>query len=204
MPQQRISKLERERVARDLLDDRTLSFCRGYLRSMDLLEAYRGAGFGGADDEADRSAALALLKDAQSQDYLARVADVDEASVLATLAAIVATPVTEIMRWDGRDLTVQQSDMWSDRAKLSVKRMKSKIVLNRDGEFIGTELDLEFYDRLSAADKLMRKMHLYDRPEKPKVDQATHQLDLFDDHAESLAVSYFRDITGTDFKPVDR
>jgi hypothetical protein len=206
---------DKESAARKSLTHKELAFCRAYLRSGNLLEAYWESGHErGVIEEDDRGKAIELLNKPKCRDYLVRVEDIDEASVLSVLAAVAFTPITDVMRWSGSDLTIKKSAEWSERAAMSVKKVKSRVVMDQEGSYVGTEVEVEMYDRLSAADKLMKKLHLYDKPVKKEDPAANTQLSLFDVEQiegngfggsayESPAVSFFRGITGTDFKPME-
>lgn len=161
------------------LTDQQILFCQEYARSLNLATAYKAAGYKVKSDAAARSHGSRLVTNGNIQAYLKEVLNLDEVSIVNALTAIALTPITEVVSWNGRELIVKQTDHWSDRAKLAVKKIKyksrKKVIESHDQEcdpdasiapletLVDSEIEIEMYDRISALDKLMRKLKLYPR-----------------------------------------
>lgn len=159
------------------LTDQQILFCQEYARSLNLASAYKAAGYKVNSDAAARAHGSRLVTNGNVQAYLKEVLNLDEVSVINAVTAIALTPITEVLSWDGRELIVKQTDHWSDRAKLAVKKIKyksrKKVIESRDREvdpdaaiapietLVDSEIEIEMYDRLAALDKLMRKLKLF-------------------------------------------
>jgi len=150
------------------LTDQQVLFCRLYAQTLNSEQSYIGAGYKARSSAVARAASSRLLTNANVQAYLKEVMALDEVSTLNAVTAIALCEITEILSWDGKELIVKQTDKWSDRAKLAVKKFKyrSKTTITESGDtFVDTEAEVEMYDRLNALDKLMRKMKLYPKDE---------------------------------------
>lgn len=189
------------------LTDKQLQFCRHYARTFNAGESYQKAGYATSTSGSRDVMAYRLLRNPKVSAYLSHLIDIDETKIVAAVSAIALCPITEIVQWDGKELIVQQSDQWSERAKLAVKKVTTKQSFDpRSGALIGVTTSVEMHDRLSALDKLMRMLSMFPNgqmsistgaevaPEGEKGESAQHV-------NSSPAAQFFRSITGVDLNP---
>jgi Terminase small subunit len=187
------------------LTDRELQFCRHYARCFKGAEAYSKAGYKPTTRSTQDVEAYRLLKKPKIQEYLGTLLDVDETTITTAVTAIAFTPITDILKWDGKELTVKQTELWSERAKLAVKKVTFKQTFDKDtGEVTSNYVaGIEMYDRLSALDKLMRMLSMFPAGQSiasSDIESPTNEYEVNTEYERlnnSPAGRFFRDITGT-------
>lgn len=188
------------------LTDLQRRFCQIYAETLNRRQALKLSGYKYTSDfDADRKAAT-LFDNPKIRAYLAEVADLDHVTLTKILMQIATMPITEIFQWDGRQVLIKQSELWSDAAKVSVRRIRTKIVTDREGNYVGTEVDLELFDRLSAIDKLANKLGLYQPqvtgPATAEAKELQQQETEQTDDRTDIAAAIFEDVTGQSFAAV--
>jgi hypothetical protein len=185
------------------LSHQQMAFCRAYAKSFNAAAAYKEAGYQVSKETSSASCASRLLTNANIQSYLAQILDVNEVQITGAVAAIAFTPITEVIRWDGAQVMVKQSDAWSDRAKLAVKKIKCKQYYDQEtGAVTSADIEVEMFDRLSALEKLMRRFGLAAAVDSSKVEEQGNDDGNSTNRAESPGAKYFRDLTGHALHPV--
>jgi hypothetical protein len=188
------------------LTEQQLSFCRHYARTFNAGDSYAKAGYKFRTPAIRDANAWRLVRDEKVQAYLAGILDVDETKIVSAVSAIALCPITEIIKWDGAELIVQQSDAWSERAKLAVKKITTKQTYDpKTGALSSSTTSVELNDRLSALDKLMRMLSMYPTGQtqdhhidNPQGEIGISHATIDEDAAinSSPAGRFFRDITG--------
>lgn len=155
-------------IPKDGLTDQQIIFCHEYAKCLSPGEAYDRAGYKCSNRNTRDSGASKLLRNPKVKAYLGEVLGLSSVSVVNVITAIAFTPITEVIRWDGQELTVRQTDFWSERAKLAVRKVKSTTrtrYLAESGDSETTvEMEVEMYDRQVAIEKLAKLLKLYPRP----------------------------------------
>jgi phage terminase small subunit len=192
-----------ESESQAVLNDRQILFCRHYARTLNATESYKLAGYDVVSDDTARSNASRLLANANVKAYLSQITEIDEVSIIGAVASIAFTPITDILQWDGAQLVVKQSEAWSARAKLAVKKFKFKQTFNKDGDLTSVDAEVEMHDRLSALEKLMRVYKLTGGDAVAETAASSATMPQVDENGESPSVRFFRELTGTDFVPRD-
>jgi Terminase small subunit len=185
------------------LSHQQMAFCRAYAKSFNATAAYKEAGYRVTSEGSASTCGARLLGNVEIQSYLAQILDVNEVQITGAVAAIAFTPITEVIRWDGAQVMVKQSDAWSDRAKLAVKKIKCKQYYDQEtGAVTSADIEVEMFDRLSALEKLMRRFGLAAAVDSSKVEESTNDDGNSINRAESPGAKYFRDLTGHALHPV--
>jgi phage terminase small subunit len=150
-------------IAPNGLTDLEYNFCWAYAKTLHLGNAVKEAGYKCAESSA-RVYGTRLLKKANIRSYLNEIMDLSTVTVLNKVVQIAFANITDIMSINSNGVTIIPSQQWSDRAKAAVKSVKIKTRTSYDKEgnpIITTETEIAMYDRLSALDKLMRKLAMY-------------------------------------------
>lgn len=176
------------------LTDRQIRFCHAYAETLHAGDAYAAAGYRCANRNSRDSSASKLLRNPKIRGYLCDVLRLNQVEVANAFAAIAFTPITELIRWDGSEILVRQTDQWSEEAKLAVRKFKAKPILNKQGELLGFQVEVEMYDRLQALDKLADKLKMFEA-ENLSADHQDNQV------REDQASRLFSEITGTSLSP---
>lgn len=141
------------------LTDLQIRFCHEYVKDLNKTRAYIRAGYNVKSDNSAAAAASTLLRNHKIQAYLGEIADLSEVKIIAEVAAIALSKITDILEYDGTNINIKKSDQWSDRAKASVKSITVVRTLNKEG--VTTTTTVTMHDKLSALEKLMKKLRLY-------------------------------------------
>lgn len=143
------------------LTDLQVVFCHEYARSLNATAAYKKAGYKFKNDGVARSSASQLLAKPSIRAYLGEIVNLSSASVVSEITAIAHSRLTDVCDWDGERVTLKSSEALSDKAKAAIKSIKSKPHFSADGQFCEWEVEVVLHDKLSALEKLMKKLSLY-------------------------------------------
>ncbi|MFN6560030.1 MAG: terminase small subunit [Nostoc sp. ChiSLP01] len=141
------------------LTDLQLRFCHEYVKDLNATRAYLRSGYKSANEASAATAASRLLKNDKIQAYLGEIAGLSDVKIIAEVAAIALSKITDILEYDGEAINIKKSSEWSDRAKASVKSITVVKTLNREG--VTTTTTVTMHDKLSALEKLMKRLRLY-------------------------------------------
>lgn len=145
------------------LTDLEYNFCWAYAKTLHLGNAVKEAGYKCTDQSA-HTIGHRLLKKVQIRVYLGEILDLSTVTVLNELVQIAFAKITDVLTVGEDGVTVLPSSQWSNRAKAAVKsvKIKSRTSYDKDGNpVVTTETEITMYDRLTALDKLMRKLSMY-------------------------------------------
>ncbi|ACC81145.1 terminase small subunit [Nostoc punctiforme] len=141
------------------LTDLQLRFCHEYVKDLNKTRAYIRAGYNVKNDNSAAASACALLRNTKIQAYLGEIAGLSEVKIIAEVAAIALSRITDILEYDGDNIKIKKSEEWGDRAKASVKSITVSKTLSKDG--VTTTTTVTMHDKLSALEKLMKRLRLY-------------------------------------------
>lgn len=145
-------------MAREL-SDLQLRFCQEYAKDLNATKAYIRAGYRAKTENSAASGAAVLLRNPKIQAYLGEILNLSEVSVVSQVIAIAFGEITDVIEYDGSNLSIKPTAQWSDRIKKSVKSISVTRTEGRNG--ITTTATVTMHDKLNALDKLMRRLRLY-------------------------------------------
>jgi len=141
------------------LTDLQLRFCHEYVKDLNKTQAYKRAGYNVTSDNSAGASASALLRNPRIQAYLGEIAGLSNVAIVAEVAAIALSRITDILEYSDGNLKIKNSSEWNTRAKASVKSITVSETLSRDG--VTRTTTVVMHDKLAALEKLMRKLRLY-------------------------------------------
>lgn len=152
------------------LTDLQLRFCLEYAKDLDRIRAVYRAGYKVKDDKSAATIARENLSKLEIQQYLGEIAGISEAKIVSEIISIALSQITDVLAWDGEEITVTDTKKWSARARASVKSFTYTKT-----EFQGkitTNVSVVMHDKLSALEKLMKKLRIYPK-DIPVIDAVT-------------------------------
>lgn len=161
----------KKKSATPLLDD---PWCGLSEQQVDVLERYladprrnataawTAAGFGTANDAANRACASRFFHTLKARTYLdrrrrelAERLEVTAEKVMAELAAIAFADPADLMEWDGHDVRVRDSRTVPREARAAVQAVKRRTTQ------YGTSVEVVLADKRAALDLLGRSLDLW-------------------------------------------
>ena len=155
------------------LTDMQLKFCQEYTKSLNATQAYIRAGYSVKSERVASAAAARLLASVRIRAYLGEVLNLDEVSVVSEVVAIAFANITDVVDFDANGVNVKSSAQISNRAKSSLQSVKFTTIESKSGTIRSVEVKM--HDKLSALDKLMKKLKLYPK-ELTTVEAVRHLL----------------------------
>jgi phage terminase small subunit len=149
------------------LNEQQLLFCRAFSRSLNATEAYLEVYGGSSDSKSTGVKASKLMALPKIRACLCELLELNEATVINELSKIAFASVTDVMTWDADGAHLIPSDEMSDRGKAAIKSIKvrtrtsSRTIDGVEVIEVITEAEITLHDKLSALDKLARKLRLY-------------------------------------------
>lgn len=148
------------------LTDQQLRFCQEYARSLDRMDAYHKAGYKAKNNSAAWSSAHGIINNPKVKAYLDEILNLTEVSVINEMVLVAFAKITDVVSFDGDRVKLIPSEKLNNRGKAAIKKIKIKkrsVVDNETGEGFETivEAEVDLHDKLSALDKLARKLRLY-------------------------------------------
>ncbi len=141
------------------LTDLQLRFCHEYVKDLNATRAYLRAGYKSSNENSAAAAASVLLRKDNIQAYLGEIAGLSDVKIIAEVAAIALSRITDILEYTDGNVKIKNSAEWNIRAQASVKSITVSETLSRDGVTRTTTVIM--HDKLAALEKLMRKLRLY-------------------------------------------
>ena len=143
------------------LTDLQVVFCHEYAKTMNATVAYKRAGYKCKSDSVAAAAASRLLKSVNIRTYLGQVINLSPICVVNEITAIAHSRLTDVCDWDGERITLKSSKDLTAAAQAAIKSVKSKPHFSNDGQSVEWEVEVVLHDKLSALEKLMKKLGLY-------------------------------------------
>jgi phage terminase small subunit len=142
------------------LTDLELRFCNEYAHDFNGTQAVIRVGMRYASINSAAQRASELLRKPKIRAYLCELLQLDNVVVLNEVTRIALAQITDVCHFNADGIRIKTSDELSDRARSAIKSVK---VTERYDEAGGRSVTTEvrMYDKLSALDKLMRKLRLY-------------------------------------------
>jgi phage terminase small subunit len=145
------------------LTDLQVRFCQEYVKNLNATQAYLRAGYSVSSNRVARAAASRLLSKVNIKAYLGEVANLDEVSVVAEVTKIAFANITDVLNISPDSITLKAGNELSERAKSAIQSIsivETKTV-TVDGETTRTTVQVKMHDKLSALEKLMKKLKAY-------------------------------------------
>lgn len=146
------------------LNDRQLLFCHEYAKSMNATDAYRRAGYACKTNSMARKGGAVLVAKGNIRAYLREILNVNPVTVINEIAAIALANITDVCAWTEDDIKPIPSHLLSPRGKAAIKSIKFKkrtTVSPEGAEETTIETEVVMHDKLSALEKLCKKLSLY-------------------------------------------
>jgi phage terminase small subunit len=142
------------------LTDLELRFCNEYAYDFNGTQAVIRAGMRYASINSAAQRASELLRKPKIRAYLSELLNLDNVTVINEITRVAFAQITDVCTFDANGIRIKSATELSDRARSAIKSVK---VTERYDEAGGRSVTTEvrMYDKLSALDKLMRKLRLY-------------------------------------------
>jgi phage terminase small subunit len=159
------------RVGEDGLNDRQRKFVDAYLICQDPVEAYRKAGYQAKTNEAAQVSASQILSNlavkeviAKRQRQISAATDTEAARVVAELALVGFSDIGAVLDFSGTEARLRPACEITEAARRAISSVKVRCYTEGRGDAARTVEVTEFklWDKLSALDKLARRLRLYE------------------------------------------
>jgi phage terminase small subunit len=146
------------------LNDRQLLFCHEYAKSLNATDAYRRAGYACKTDSMARKGGALLVAKGNIRAYLREILNLNSVTVINEIVAIALANITDVCTWTQDEIKLIPSHSLSLRGKTAIKsiKVKKRTTVSPDGaEETTIETEVVMHDKLSALEKLCKKLSLY-------------------------------------------
>jgi hypothetical protein len=146
------------------LNDRQIAFCHAYAKSMNGSQSYKDAGYSCKTDTVARVESSKLLAKPNIRAYLGDILNVNALTVINEIAAIALANIADVCTWTEDEIKPIPSHLLSPRGKAAIKSIKFKrrtSVSPEGAEETTIETEVVMHDKLSALEKLCKKLSLY-------------------------------------------
>lgn len=141
------------------LTDLQRRFCHEYVKDLDRARACMRSGYKVTNLNSAYVQGSNLLKNTKVCEYLGELLNLSDISVISEIVKIAFASITDVISYEQGALKIKDTSRWSARAVASVKSIKVT-----ETEFNGTitrSTTVTMHDKMSALDKLMRRLRLY-------------------------------------------
>lgn len=141
------------------LTDLQRRFCHEYVKDLDRARACIRSGYKVSSLNSAYVQGSNLLKNAKVREYLGELLNLSDISVISEIIKIAFCSITEVIEYEQGVLKIKPTSEWSPRAVASVKSVTVTETEFKDKIIRSTTVTM--HDKLSALDKLMRRLRLY-------------------------------------------